>query len=185
MAKIKDLQFNPENPRTITPEKLSQLKKSVKTYGDLSGFVYNVKTKRFVGGHQRSKVVPPGAQIHITQKLPKPSKVGTTAVGYVEVDGERFSYREVSWDSTFEKGAAIAANRNAGEWDQGLLSDWMRELDDFGMDMELTMFDTDEIEDFLTPTLRKNFDESDETHQTRLDKKKPVVCPECDHEFTP
>ena len=54
--KLKDLKPNPGNPRKITDERLSMLKKSIETFGDLSGFVYNRTTQRLSGGHQRQKV---------------------------------------------------------------------------------------------------------------------------------
>lgn len=182
---LKDLRLNPKNPRRASDEKLVQLKKALTTFGDLGGFVYNVRTKRMVGGHQRSKVIPENTAVIITKRYEKPTKIGTVAEGYLEFNGERYKYREVNWDSVFEKAASIAANRNAGDWDLEELSSWVRELDEFGMDLELTMFDKDELGDFLTPTRSPNFEEGDEEDQGKLDEKKKVTCPECEHEFTP
>lgn len=140
--KIKDLKANPKNPRTISDEKLAMLKKAIAEFGDLSGIVFNRKTKHLVGGHQRTKGFDPSAEIHIEKKFSKPTKTGTVAVGYVLVNGERHSYREVEWDKIREQAANIAANKGAGEWDLPQLEEWFRELDDFGFDLDLTMFAT-------------------------------------------
>lgn len=144
-----DLAHNPENPRVITEDKLKLLKKSLAEYGDLSGFIFNRTTGRLVGGHQRSKVLPSNAKIHYTKKNTNPSKVGTLAVGFIEVDGEKFSYREVAWDDLKEKAANIAANKGAGEWDATKLTEWFSDLKTFGFDMDLTMFDNLERKSYI------------------------------------
>lgn len=40
------------NPRTITKERLHKLGDSMAEFGDLSGVVFNIKTKTLVSGHQ-------------------------------------------------------------------------------------------------------------------------------------
>jgi hypothetical protein len=138
---IKDLQQNPHNPRTITDKKLKMLAKALEEYGDLSGIVFNRKTKQLVGGHQRSKVLDQDAEVVIEQKFKKPTRTGTVALGYILINGERFSYREVSWDETKEKAANIAANKGAGDWDKAKLTEWMKDLGESFLDLDLTMFD--------------------------------------------
>lgn len=141
---LKDLKGNPENPRTITNKKKAMLKKSLAEFGDLSGIVYNRRTKSLVGGHQRKDVFSPDSEITIVKKFSKPTRVGTVAEGFITVDGEKFAYREVHWDEIKEKAANIAANNGAGEWDMDQLSGWMSSLETFGMDLDLTMFDDEE-----------------------------------------
>lgn len=147
--KLSDLALNPKNPRKITDEKLGQLKKALAAFGDLSGIVYNRRTKQLVGGHQRSKTLDPDSLIVITKKFDKPSKTGTTREGYLEVKGERFSFREVDWDVAREKAANIAANKGAGQWDLPQLNEWLKELSSFDLDFDLslTMFDDDELKE--------------------------------------
>lgn len=151
--KIKDLSPNEENPRTITDQKRAMLKKALFKFGDLSGIVFNRKTKRLVGGHQRKDIFDPEAVITITKKFAKPSKTGTYAEGHVELNGEKFSYREVFWDEPMEKAANIAANKGAGEWNMSRLNDWLRDLSDFDLDfdLDLTMFDTKELAELPVP----------------------------------
>lgn len=148
MNVLGDLKPNPGNPRSITDSKLTALKKAVSKFGDLGGFVYNVKTKQLVGGHQRAKLFPK-SEIQITKKFEKPTRTGTIAEGYVRIQGERFKYREVAWDSMTEKAAAIAANANAGEWNEELLGGWLSELSKSNFDLNLIMLDAEEREPFL------------------------------------
>lgn len=178
--KLQDLKPNPENPRKITDAKLSALRKTLKEYGDLSGFIYNRKTKRLVSGHQRRELLR-DAEIIIEREHKKPTQTGTVAEGHVAVDGERFSYREVFWDEFQEKAAALAANQNAGSWDEEQLTAWFQELDDYGFDLDLTMFDELEREDFLgdgaeEPKLKKP--------KSPGDSKLLHECPNCGHQFS-
>jgi DNA modification methylase len=151
MAKtIGDLTPNPENPRTISDTKLSLLEKSMKAHGDLSGIVFNRRTGNLVGGHQRTKKLDKNAVITITKQYKEPTLKGTVCTGYVLLDGERFSYREVDWDKNQERAANIAANKQAGQWDLPKLGEWMRDLGSFDIDfdLDLTMFDDDERKQF-------------------------------------
>jgi len=147
--RIEDLAPNPKNPRKVTDAKLKQLKQALLVYGDLSGVVYNRKSKQLVGGHQRSKQFE-GSTVTIEKQYKKPTRTGTVAEGYIEYEGERYAYREVSWDKHKEMGANLAANKGAGEWDVPELTEWFKELDNFDVDfdLDLTMFDADEREEF-------------------------------------
>lgn len=128
---LKDLKGNPKNPRKISSEDYNNLVQSIKQFGDLSGIVKNRTTDRLVGGHQRTNAmrqVDQNSEIVITEKLKHPNKFGTVAVGYVNVDGERYGYREVEWDEHKETAANIAANRIQGEFDLDLLGELTYEL---------------------------------------------------------
>jgi hypothetical protein len=116
--KIKDLKEYHKNPRKMTEEDFDLLKDTLKKYGDLSGIVFNVRNQQLVGGHRRSDAFRDGdPEIEITQRFDPPTPTGTVAVGYVIVDGERFSYREVDWDDLMHEGANIVANKVGGTWD--------------------------------------------------------------------
>lgn len=183
--KIKDLKPNPKNPRTITEAKLEQLKKALAEFGDLGGFVFNRTTKMLVGGHQRAKIFGKDAEVVIEKTYKKPTKTGTVAEGFVELDGERFKYREVVWDEIKEKAANIAANKGGGEWDMPQLSEWLRDIDSYGFDLDLTMFDETDRGDLLVPTVTPNFEPGSEKEQGKLDTIDPIMCacPSCGMEF--
>lgn len=146
---VKNLKGNPSNPRVVSDTKLEMLENSMREFGDLSGIVFNVKSGHLIGGHQRTKRFDEDSEVVITKKFDKPTKIGTVSTGYILLNGERFSYREVSWSEHKEMAANIAANKGAGEWDQDKLGDWMKELGSFDVDfdLDLTMFDEGERQD--------------------------------------
>ncbi len=156
--KLQDLTPNDKNPRTITDKKLAQLKKALAKFGSLDGVIYNRKTKQLVGGHQRKSIFDPETTITYTKKYSKPTKSGTVAEGYFYIGTDKFPYREVFWDEMTEKAANIAANKGAGEWDMPQLGEWMKELSSFDVDfdLELTMFDSEELEQFGGITVKEH-----------------------------
>lgn len=169
--KVKDLRANPENPRRITDEKLALLEKSLRAFGDLSGIVFNRQTERLVGGHQRTKVLPETAEVYIEKKYSEPTPTGTVAEGYVIVNGERYSYREVEWSEEREKAANIAANASGGRFDNAMLSDWVLDLDHVNFDLDLLCFSKKQLDDLMAPI---------EKSESARNKTKP--CPKCGYE---
>lgn len=142
--KVKDLKANKRNPRKISGKKLEALKKSLEKFGDLSGFVFNRRTKQLVSGHQRSKSLPPDAKIIIEIKHDEPTDAMTVAEGYVLIGKERFKYREVDADESWEVEALLSANKHGGEWDRDKLA---LTLADFPtIDLEMTGFEIEELE---------------------------------------
>lgn len=188
MGTLARLKPNPKNPRVANDDRLSMLGKTLHEYGDLSGIVHNRATGHLVGGHQRLTRMKPDTPIHIQKRFEKPTRAGTVAVGYVLLDGERYSYREVHWPARKERGAMIAANRGAGDWDEALLGEHMRELEaDYDFDLDLTLFDRDERATLLK--VKKEFagkDPKPDPDEPEEDgPKKRVECPDCGHRFTP
>lgn len=141
--KIKDLKANRKNPRKISAQKLKMLKASVEKFGDLSGFVFNRRSGQLVSGHQRSKVLPADAKIVVEKKHEIATRANTVAEGYVEIDGERFKYREVDADAVWETEALLAANKHSGEWDTELLRVLVADVP--SIDMSLAGFDAEEM----------------------------------------
>lgn len=81
------------------------------------------------------------------------------------------------------KAYRIADNKLAelGEWDEDALRSEFTALTDLGFDLQLTGFQPFEIEATVTIP---DFEPAGEATQGRLDRKAPVVCPNCGHEFT-
>jgi hypothetical protein len=150
-TKLSDLQANPENPRNISDAQLSMLKKSLEKFGDLSGVVVNETSGNIISGHQRTKVLPPGAEIVIENTLESPSSCGTIATGYILIDGERFSYRRVRVDDTMEKAMNLAANQHGGEFDLSKVAQWVLELDQQNVDLDLLGFSNEELDRIMAP----------------------------------
>ncbi|RYF52410.1 MAG: hypothetical protein EOO38_00295 [Cytophagaceae bacterium] len=180
---LSSIKPNPKNPRKITDQKLQMLRASLARFGDLSGIVVNrTSGHQLVGGHQRLKAFAElGAQNAIIERTyDRPTSAGTVAAGYIQIDGERYSYREVVWDSDAEAIAAnLAANAQAGDWDLPEVADMLRELRDFDIDLDLTMFNAAERETMFGAS---SFEPS-EDEPARLDEKKMTMCPSCGHEF--
>lgn len=146
---VQDLSVHPKNPRKISDKRLEQLSRSMSEYGDISGIVFNCRSGNLVGGNQRSKKLDATSKVVITKRLEKTSRVGTVATGYILHQGERFSYREVDWDITKETGAMLAANNNAGQWDDAELKNHLKQLSSFDVDfdLDLTMFEDTELQE--------------------------------------
>lgn len=141
--KVGDLSSAPYNPRKITDKKLRMLLKSMKEFGDLSGIVFNVRTGRVIGGHQRLKHLDPTWSIE--KETIAEDSVGTVATGWIETPFGRWTYREVDWPGEKEIMANVAANKHGGEFDYPLLKDLVVSIDDGSKDLELTGFDNDEL----------------------------------------
>ena len=176
--KLSDLSPNPRNPRKAEQKKLEMLAKSLIEFGSLDGFIYNIRSKQMVGGHQRSKVLPKDARVIIEQRFDKTTPQGTRAVGYVEYLGERWPYREVDWNENKEKAANIAANKGAGEWDLPKLQEFVLELDNANFDLDLTMFDGDELKSLFGS-------KEVEIKEKELDENIPTEkeCPSCGYKW--
>jgi hypothetical protein len=101
---IAALKASPTNPRTIDNDALAGLRASMKTFGDLSGIVWNERTGHLVAGHQRMRALTEAGAKDWTR-----AEDGTGVVVH-PVTGERFPVRVVSWDETTETLANLAAN---------------------------------------------------------------------------
>lgn len=145
---------NLSNPRTISDVALGQLGRSMREFGDISGIVWNRRTGRLVGGHQRRKNLPDDARIEIFQPFDPPSAAGTIALGTIELDGERFLYREVDWPEEKERAANVRANVSAGEWNTELLIQALVSVRDEGGELQLTGFNEHALAKLLEPATR-------------------------------
>jgi len=149
---VATLAANPRNPNKMADEDKARMAKSLAEFGDLSGIVFNRRTKQLVGGHQRSDVMQTG-KIIITEALAKPDRDGTVARGYVEHLGVQYQYREVDWPEARANAAMLAANRfgRVGEDDPGILKDVLLELDTGEFDTAaLTGYDEKSMENLMT-----------------------------------
>jgi len=147
---IGDLAVNPRNPRKITHRKSEMLGKSMVEFGDLSGIVYNVCTKRLIGGHQRTKHFDPSWPI--TKKNHK-DKTGTVALGEIKTPFGVWAYREVDWPEEKENLANIAANQHGGEFNDLKLRDILSNYND--IDIDLIGFEDNEIDDLFLENIQE------------------------------
>lgn len=138
--KIDDLRPALYNPRLdIQPgdPEYDKLKRSIETYGYVEPVIYNTRSGRIVGGHQRLKVL---------------RDMGHTEVECVIVD----------LHDADEKALNIALNKISGDWDMPKLKDLLADLDNGAYDVTLTGFDMDEIEDIMTAFAEDNIEADDD-----------------------
>lgn len=156
---INELHEAAYNPRTMSKHDREALRKSLERFGDLSGIVFNVRTKNLVGGHQRVKAFKKAKnpKITIEHKYEPMTPAGTVARGIIEIEGfgEPFTYREVDWEIHHEESANIAANRIAGEFDIKRLAEITKDLKDFDPDLVEATGQTDAEVDSLIRSLNE------------------------------
>lgn len=124
LAEVEDSYYNPRVPLQPGDPEYEQIKKSIQEYGLVEPLVYNIRTGRLVGGHQRKRVL---------QEL-----------GHVEAE-----FSVVDLDEDREKALNIALNRG-GRWDDDGLASLLDEIR--GTDAEMlavTGYTPDEVDDLL------------------------------------
>lgn len=161
--KLGDLRPNKRNPRKISKKQKEALAKSIAKFGDLSGFIYNRRTKQLISGHQRSGVLPESSVITIEKRYDTPTKALTVSEGYIEIEGERFKYREVDASETWEMEAMLAANKHGGSWDEDILRLVFEDFPD--IDLDSSGFTVDELDD-LGIELPEEVDLEEEEEET-------------------
>lgn len=119
MTKIEGKKYG-KNARKIDQKKKDKLKIWLEKFGDLSGIILNVRNGEYVAGNQRSDVLRDG-ELVISERFDKPDAVGTVCYGYIDYEGQRFSYREVDWSEELHAEASIVANQHVAEWDDAML----------------------------------------------------------------
>lgn len=116
--------YNPRKDLQPNDTEYIKIKRSIETFGYVDPIIVNERTGVIVGGHQRLKVLKD--------------------LGYDEVD---VSVVDLSEEN--EKALNVALNKISGEWDFALLKDLLEELDASSIDVELTGFDIDEMENLM------------------------------------
>jgi len=96
---------DPKNPRRITDEAAAGLATSTETFGDLSGIVFNDRTKQLIAGHQRIKVLRAAGATDFQRE-------GNTGYIVHPKTGERFPVRFVDRDETWQRLANLTANNS-------------------------------------------------------------------------
>jgi len=116
--------YNPRKDLQPGDKEYENLKKSIQEFDYIDPVIWNEQTGVVVGGHQRLKVLQDLGHTDVE-------------VSVVDLPLER------------EMALNVALNKVSGDWDTSKLSDLMLDLQDMDIDMELTGFDMDEINDLL------------------------------------
>jgi len=115
------------NPRRISDDDMTSLRRSIRFFGVVEPIVFNRRTRRVVGGHQRIEA----ALLENKPTLPT---------------------LEIDIDEPTEKQLNLALNRIGGTWDETALGRVLAELNAAGVDMANTGFRPGEIEKFIAAT---------------------------------
>ena len=151
-ATVDALRPDPANPNRMSSDDKARMAKSLAEFGDLSGVILNRRTGLLIGGHQRADVLA-GAKLDV-RDLTAPEPDGTVARGYLTHGGKRYAVRVVDWPDAKAHAALLAANRfgRVAADDPALLKDLLEELDTGDMDMDLTGYTAEAIEELMTQT---------------------------------
>lgn len=125
IAELAPADYNPRKDLQPGDAEYEKLKASIEQFGYVEPAIFNERTGRIVGGHQRLKVM---------------ADLGIDTADVVIVD----------LDETKEKALNIALNKISGEWDEPKLSLLIADLQASDVDVSLTGFDLEEIEQLLS-----------------------------------
>ena len=123
IEKLKPAEYNPRKDLKPEDEEYQKIKKSLVEFGYVAPVIVN-SDMTVIGGHQRLKVLK--------------------ELGYEEVE-----CNIVDLNKTKEKALNIALNKITGEWDNSKLEELLAELKETDIDMDMTGFTFDEVDNIL------------------------------------
>jgi len=150
----------PQNPRQIRKEDADRLADSLDQFGQVQTIAIDPDGE-IVDGHQRQNV---WAAL---------DRYGRDYEVDVRVASRKLTERERQRLAVYLHQGAV------GEWDFDALANWGVEVEE----LVAWGFSEDWLESMSV--VIPDFQPVDESEQPRLDMKKPIVCPECGHEFVP
>lgn len=192
----KDLREAPYNPRFISDKRLGMLQKSIAEFGDLSGVVFNRRTKMLISGHQRMKTIK-DCKTRIETK-PDVDKHGTVETGFIIATTKsgstiKIPLRIVDWsDKKREMAANVAANAQGGDFDKAKLKEVLSKLEHKTFDVELLGLDPLTIQALHLPGNNKDPRDTDRKGTGRdnqsfspddLGNELEHECPRCRYRF--
>lgn len=156
--KMEDLRPADYNPRKMSEKELDKLKMSIEEFGYVDLVIWNETTGNIVGGHQRYKALED--------------------LGFEEID-----VVVLEMDESKEKALNIALNKISGEFDIEKLKEILSELQFEDIDLELTGFDLEEVENMLTGTSQSLANGGEVDLEDFDDDDFNCRCPKCDFHF--
>lgn len=123
IEKLKAAEYNPRKDLKPEDEEYQKIKKSILEFGYVAPVIVN-SDMTVIGGHQRLKVLK-------------------------ELEYKEVECNIVDLDKTKEKALNIALNKITGEWDNAKLEELLAELKETDIDMDMTGFSFDEVDNIL------------------------------------
>jgi ParB-like chromosome segregation protein Spo0J len=149
-VKIESLTLDPQNARKHSTRNLDAIKASLEKFGQRKPIVVH-----------NGVVIAGNGTLEAAKSL-----------GWKEI---AVSVCPADWDADTAKAYALADNRSAelAEWDEGILSQQLLDLEDFNWNIETLGFNKPTLPDF----------QPEEIEQPRLDQRAPIMCPQCSFEW--
>jgi DNA modification methylase len=123
ITKLKPAEYNPRKDLKPEDEEYQKIKKSIIEFGYVAPIIVN-SDMTVIGGHQRLKVL---------------KELGYNEVECVIVD----------LNKNKEKALNIALNKISGDWDNSKLEELLAELKETDIDLDITGFSFDEVDNIL------------------------------------
>jgi len=123
--KINAATYNPRVDLQPGDPEYEKLKQSIEAFGYIDPIIWNERSGNMVGGHQRYKIMV-NEQNHTE-----------LAVSVVDLDDQQ------------EKLLNVALNKVSGRWDDEALARLLDDLQESGADLDLSGFDSNEIEGLI------------------------------------
>lgn len=136
---IKDLlpaDYNPRKDLQPGDKEYDQLKQSLESFGYVEPVIWNERTGRVVGGHQRLKVLQ-------------------------ELEHDTIDCVVVDLEESDEKALNVALNKISGDWDKDKLALLMADLESLDYDLALTGFDVAELDELFKDHLKEDIQDDD------------------------
>lgn len=140
--------YNPRKDLKPEDKEYEKLKRSIDEFGYVDPLIWNKRTSRLVGGHQRLKVL---------------KDMGIDEVDVVVVD----------MDEEKEKALNVALNKISGDWDKDKLMLLITDLQGEDFDVSLTGFDPEELDDLFKDDMKDGV--KDDNFDVDKELKKPTM----------
>lgn len=140
--------YNPRKDLKPGDKEYEKLKRSIDEFGYVDPLIWNKRTSRLVGGHQRLKVL---------------KNMGIDEVDVVVVD----------MDEEKEKALNVALNKISGDWDKDKLMLLITDLQGEDFDVSLTGFDPEELDDLFKDDMKDGV--KDDNFDVDKELKKPTM----------
>lgn len=140
--------YNPRKDLKPEDKEYEKLKRSIDEFGYVDPLIWNKRTSRLVGGHQRLKVL---------------KDMGIDEVDVVVVD----------MDEEKEKALNVALNKISGDWDKDKLMLLITDLQGENFDVSLTGFDPEELDDLFKDDMKDGV--KDDNFDVDKELKKPTM----------
>lgn len=140
--------YNPRKDLKPGDKEYEKLKRSIDEFGYVDPLIWNKRTSRLVGGHQRLKVL---------------KDMGIDEVDVVVVD----------MDEEKEKALNVALNKISGDWDKDKLMLLITDLQGEDFDVSLTGFDPEELNDLFKDDMKDGV--KDDNFDVDKELKKPTM----------